>query len=128
MPQPYSYDLRTKVIQAIEVNGLSISVASKYFNISRQTIYRGCLRKKETGDVQAKPNLPLGHGHKITNWEKFQKFAEIYGDKTQEEMATLWSGQISSRTISRALKKIGFTRKKKLMVIAKGMKKNVKSF
>ena len=28
-------------------------------------------------------------------------------------MASLWDGQISDRTISRALKKIGFTRKKK---------------
>jgi len=29
-------------------------------------------------------------------------------------MASLWDGEISSRTISRALKKIGFTRKKRL--------------
>ena len=28
-------------------------------------------------------------------------------------MASLWSGEISARTISRALKKIGFSRKKK---------------
>ena len=34
----------------------------------------------------------------------------------------LWPEEISDRTISRALKKIGFTRKKKLMVIEKGMK------
>jgi hypothetical protein len=45
------------------------------------------------------------------------------GDKTQEEMAKLWEVPISDRTISRALKKIGFSRKKKLMGIEKGMKK-----
>lgn len=39
--------------------------------------------------------------------------AKIHGDKTQVEMAKLWDGEISVRTISRALKKIGFTRKKK---------------
>jgi hypothetical protein len=39
-------------------------------------------------------------------------------------MAKLWAEEISDRTISRALKKIGFTRKKKLMVIKKEMKLN----
>jgi hypothetical protein len=45
-------------------------------------------------------------------------------DKTQVEMAKLWSGQISARTISRALQKIGFTRKKRPMAIVKEMKRN----
>ena len=39
-------------------------------------------------------------------------------------MAKLWTEEISDRTRSRALKKIGFTRKKKLMVIKKEMKLN----
>jgi hypothetical protein len=45
-------------------------------------------------------------------------------DKTQVEMAKLWSRQISARTISRALQKIGFTRKKRPMAIVKEMKRN----
>jgi hypothetical protein len=36
------------------------------------------------------------------------------GIKPAVEMAKLWDGEISSRTISRALKKIGFTQKKDL--------------
>jgi len=56
---------------------------------------------------------PPGNGHKITDWEKFRFFAQAHGDKTQAEMAQLWEEDISARTISRALKKIGFTRKKK---------------
>jgi hypothetical protein len=39
-------------------------------------------------------------------------------------MASLWQGEISARTISRALKKIGFSRKKELMVIESEMKLN----
>jgi len=58
------------------------------------------------------PNQPRGNGHKITDWEKFREFAQAHRDKTQVEMAKLWEGQISDRTISRALKKIGFTRRK----------------
>jgi len=41
-------------------------------------------------------------------------------------MAKLWDGEISSRTISRALKKIGFTRKKRLMAIDRPMKSSGK--
>jgi len=37
------------------------------------------------------------------------------GIKRAVEMAKLLDGEISSRTISRALKKIGFTGKKRLM-------------
>ncbi|MEG4070758.1 hypothetical protein QUA42_26040 [Microcoleus sp. Pol11C2] len=54
------------------------------------------------------PSLLLGHyhGHKITDWEKFTKFVEVNGDKTQVEMAKLWTEEISNRTISRELKKM----------------------
>ena len=38
MPQPYSYDLRQKVIQAIKLDGLKISEACLIFSISRNTI------------------------------------------------------------------------------------------
>lgn len=74
------------------------------------------MRKTKTGDYKALPNQPAGNGHKITDWNNFSKFVEIHGDKTQVEMAQLWPEQISERTISRALKKIGFSRKKKLTV------------
>lgn len=124
MPKPYSYDLRHKVILAIKLDGLKITEASQLFNISRNTISLWLKRQDETGDFQALPNKPPGNGHKITDWEKFRKFALFHGDKTQVEMASLWDGEISDRTISRALKKIGFTRKKRPMATVKGMKPN----
>ena len=95
MPKPYSYDLRRKVIQAIELDGLKKSEASLVFNISRNTIDLWLKRQRETGDFQALPNKPSGNGHKITDWEKFRDFASSYGDKTQVEMASLWEEQIS---------------------------------
>jgi hypothetical protein len=81
-------------------------------------------RQRETGDFLALPNEPPGNGHKITDWDKFREFAKINGEKTQVEMALLWDEEISSRTISRALKKIGFTRKKRPMATANGMKRS----
>jgi transposase len=118
MPKPYSYDFRQKVLQAIELDGLKKSEASR-INLWLQ-------RKAETGDVQAKPNRPPGNNHKITNWEQFRAFAKTHGDKTQVEMAQLWEGEISDRTISRALKKIGFTRKKRPTATSNEMSRNGK--
>ena len=119
MPKPYSYDLRQKVIKAIKLDGLKISEACLIFSISRNTIRIWLKRERETGDFQALPNQPPGNKHKITDWEKFTRFVEINGDKTQVEMAKLWTEEISERTISRALKKIGFTRKKNLWLSRK---------
>lgn len=127
MPKPYSYDLRQKVIQAIALDGMKKIEAAQVFGISRNTINLWLKRQSETGDFQALPNKPPGNGHKITDWEKFREFVQVHGDKTQVEMAKLWSGAISDRTISRALKKIGFTRKKKLMVIEREMKTKEKN-
>ena len=113
MANPYSYDLRQKVIQAIELDGMKKSVAAQVFGISRNTIDLWLKRRTETGDYQAKAKQPPGNGHKITDWQKFRAEAAQHGNKTQAEMAELWEGQISARTISRALRHIGFTRKKR---------------
>lgn len=60
---------------------------------------KGLKRQRETGDFLALPNEPPGNGHKITDWDKFRKNALTNGEKTQVEMALLWDGEISSRTI-----------------------------
>ncbi|CDM94426.1 hypothetical protein AmaxDRAFT_3372 [Limnospira maxima CS-328] len=112
MPAPYSYDLRQKVINAIELDGIPKTEASQVFHVSRNTINLWLQRKEHTGDFLPKPNRPPGHSHQITDWQKFQAFAQEHGHKTSAQMAQLWDDDISPRTISRALKKIGFTRKK----------------
>ena len=126
MANAYSYDLRQKVIQAIELDGMKKSEAAQMFGISRNTIDLWLKRRTETGDYQAKPKQPPGNGHKITDWEKFRAFAAQHGGKTQAEMAELWEGQISARTISRALHKINFTRKKRRMATLNAMKRSDK--
>jgi len=123
MAKAYSYDLRQRVVQAIELDGMKKSESAQVFQVSRNTIYLWLAQKANTGDYQAKPNQPKGNGHKITDWEKLREFVRANGDKTQEEMAKLWERPISDRTISRALKKIGFSRKKKLMGIEKDLKR-----
>ncbi|WP_254568211.1 IS630 family transposase [Oscillatoria sp. HE19RPO] len=112
MSNSYSYDLRRKVIEAIELNGMKKSEASEVFGISRNTINLWLKRKEETGDFHAKTYSRTGHSHSITDWDKFRAFVEENAELTQAQMAEVWDGEISERTISRALQKIGFTRKK----------------
>jgi transposase len=127
MPTPYSYDLRAKVLQAID-EGMSKTQVSRVFKLSRNTINLWLKRREETGDYQAKVGYQKGYRPKIADLDKFKQFAHQQGRKTQTEMAQAWSEKISARTIGKALKKIGFTRKKKLMDTEKGMRKKDNNF
>ena len=122
MPAAYSYDLRKKVIESIDERETIGSIA-KRFKIGRATLYKWQKIRKETGDFKAKKLGNKGYNHKITDWNAFTEFAKKHGGKTLSEMAELW-GNISYQTIHRGLKKIGFTRKKRLMDTKKGAKKN----
>lgn len=126
MAKPYSYDFRQKVIQALELDGLKKSEVSELFNISRNTIDLWLKRQTETGDFQELPKHRPGHSHRITDWEEFRAFVKRHGDKTQAEMAQLWEGNISERTVSRALAKIGFTRKKRPPVTGNALRQSDK--
>lgn len=115
MAAPYSDDLRKKVMAALE-RGEKKSQVSQMFNISRDTIDRWLKRRDATGCVQAAQGYQKGHSHCISDWDEFRSFAQRYGDKTQAEMVQLWQFKISKRTMSRALARIGWTRKKNLWV------------
>ena len=128
MPKFYSQDFRQKVIEAIELNGYKKGDVSELFNISRNTIDLWLKLKAQTGSLQTKTRQSSGSNRKITDWEKFGEFAKVHGDKTQKQMAQLWDGEISSRTISRALHKIGFTRKKRPMATKNTTKSSVQHF
>ncbi|WP_159790677.1 IS630 transposase-related protein [Sodalinema gerasimenkoae] len=119
MSNSYSYDLRQKVINAIELDGMKKSEASQVFGISRNTIHLWLKRKAETGDFRPREYRPPGHSHKIKDVDRFRAFVLEHSDKTQEEMAELWPDDISARTISRWLKKLGFVRRKHLWVLKK---------
>ena len=119
MPKPYSYDLRQKVINAIVLDGMKKTEVAQVFQISRNTINLWLQRQAETGDYQPKPTRPQRINTKIPDLQEFSQFAQIHGDKTQAQMAELWLGEISPRTISRGLKKIGWTREKKRRCLKK---------
>ena len=124
MAKPYSDDFRQKVMQAIELDGLKKSEASQLFNISRNTLNLWFQRQAETGNVKPKARQVPQQDLKINDWEKFRAFVKEHGDQTQSEMAELWDAEISQSTISRALRKIKHSRKKKHTGMCNGTKPN----
>lgn len=127
MPKPYSHDLRLKVLQAIQLDGLKKCEASQLFSISRNTIDLWLKRQVDTGDCLPRPTTPKHTSQKITDWQAFAEFVQQHPDKTQAQIAALWPTPISARTISRGLRTIGFTRKKKPTATANAMRLSANS-
>lgn len=125
MPAPYSDDLRQKVLEAID-SGNRKSQMSRMFNISRNTIDLWLKQREATGSVTAKRQYRRGPQPKITDLEQFRAFAQKYGHLTQQDMAEQWVERISDRTIGTALKRIGFTRKKRRMATLNATKSSGK--
>ena len=126
MPKPYSYDLRSKAIAAFKGGKKKIEI-SRYFNLSRNTLDLWWTREEETGDYKSKKSGAKSSQAKIKELEKFRLFVEDNKDKTQKEMAQLWGNNVTQQNVSSVCKKLGITRKKKLMVIKKEMKKKEKN-
>jgi transposase len=116
-----SIDLRERVIAAVD-RGIHIDKVKKRFGVCRKTIYNWLNLRKETNSLAPKKNYQKGHSHKITDLEQFKKFAEDHKQCSLSQMTIKWeelfNQSISESSILRALKKIGFTSKKKRMPIS----------
>lgn len=112
MPAPYSYDLRTKAIEAVKRGKRKIEVC-RLMNISRNSLDLWLKREQETGDYTAVVQFQKGSGQKIKDWKRFREFVEQHGDLTQGQMAQLWGENVTQQNISRALRQLGYSRKKK---------------
>ena len=112
MSAPYSYDLRTKAIEAVKRGERKIAVC-RLLNISRNTLDLWLKREEQTGDYQAITGFQKGNRHKITDWNRFEEFVKVHGGKTQGEMAKLWGDNVTQQNISDALMKLGLSRKKR---------------
>lgn len=124
----FSTDLRERVITAID-NGMRITEAAKIFKVCRSVIYDWKDLLETTKDLKAKSGYQKGHSHKITDWEQFKLFVEKHKHSSSPQMRIEWKKitniDMSESVMLRALKKIGYTSKKKLLVTPKQIKKSV---
>lgn len=72
MPAPYSYDLRSKAIEAVKRGKKKIEV-SRFLKISRNTLDLWLKKERETGDYQASQPVGVGTVPKITDERKISK-------------------------------------------------------
>ena len=125
----FSIDLRERVIAAID-NGMQITEASKVFKVCRSVIYDWQDLFKKTNSFAPKSGYQKGHSHKITDWGQFKIFVEKYKRCASPQMRVEWKKltnvDVSESVMLRALKKIGYTSKKKLLIMQKQIKKNEK--
>lgn len=112
MPKIYSVDLRQKVIQALGEGSTAVDLC-KVFNLSRKTIYNWQKQFRKTGSLQASKSGRKFLTGKIQDLHSFKNFVNSKPDRSSEEMAQEWGG-VSSATIRRYLKIIGFTNKKNI--------------
>ena len=122
---PYSLDLRNRAVSSV-YGGMKKTEVCKVFNICRQTLYSWLGLKKTQGHLNPQIGFQNGHSHGIKDLDTFCKFVELHSDYTQEEIANHF--KVGSSTIGRVLKKMGYTRKKRVKHILTEVKKNEKNF
>ena len=127
MPAAYSDDLREKALAAVD-RGDKKSHVSRAFSISRNTLDLWLKRREVTGSATPIRHYHRGPEPKINDLEAFRAFAQTYGHLTQQQMAERWPEPITNRTIGKALKRIGFTRKKRPMATENATRPNAKPF
>lgn len=114
---PHPIELRTRVLAAID-DGMSKWKAHQTFKVSRSTIDDWLKLRAETGSIEAKKDYRRGPKPAIEDTEETRLFFETYQHKTLLQLCALWLKQygvsLSDVTMSKTLKRFGYTRKKKL--------------
>jgi transposase len=114
----YSYDLRQRVLRAVNQGRPRAEIVAM-FAISLATLKRYLKRQRETGDVRAKPipGRPAKKG--VALLAGLQSQLDAYPDAILEEHCQIWETtqgvQISTASMSRAIQRLNWTRKKKTL-------------
>ena len=114
----YSVDLRMKAVKHRMEQSSSCADTAKAFGVGRSTVQSWVQRYEETGDLSDKP---LSRKPKKIDPETLMAYVREHPDDTQREMADAF--HCSNQAISKALKRLKITRKKKRAAIKSGTKK-----
>ena len=121
MPSPYSYDLRIRVIAAVE-KGMEVKEASRTLWAASRYHHGVAGAQRGHGRGASERGLSSGgHSHKIPAPEQFQAFVQAHGEATLEELAEAGGG-VKRMTIWRQLRKVGYPHKKRPFAIPSGTK------
>lgn len=111
----YSQDLRERIVRAVE-GGMTKSRAARTFSISLATVKNYVRQLQHTGSLAPKP-IP-GRPREIARSQDGALVAQLraYPDVTLDEHCRQWNQEqgtrVSTATMSRAIGRVGWTRKK----------------
>jgi len=120
----YSEDLRLRVVKA-RLGGKSVSEIVALYEVDDNSVYRWVERYEATGSVAARPR-GSGRKPKIEDMGKFEAFARAHAHSTLAQMQAHWEEEVSLMCLSRALKRLGWTRKKSITPTANVTKRSAK--
>jgi transposase len=125
----YSLDLRLKVLDAVD-RGIQRREVVVTFGVSMPTIERYLRRRRQTGDLAPKPSpgrtpsILATPRERRALWEQLEENDEA----TLARHCQLWEerggARVSVSTMSRAVRKLGWTFKKSRWVPPSGTKKH----
>ena len=113
---PLSLDLRRRIIQAWQEEKPSVEELAERFAVGTATVKRLTRRFRETGSVDPRPHGG-GQKHKIPaeKLPRVQRLIEGNPDWAVQELTEAYNRQektnVSRSTMSRAVHRLGFTRK-----------------
>ncbi|GCE18184.1 IS630 transposase-related protein [Dictyobacter kobayashii] len=112
----YSYDLRQRILRAVDQRKPRAEIM-KTFAVSRSTIKRYLKLRRETGDVKPKAILGCPSKKGAALHAGLLPHLEAHPDATLAEHCQFWEAthgiEVSSATMSRAITRLNWTRKKK---------------
>ena len=116
----YGIDLRKRVVRYVE-SGHSQAEAARHFELSPVTVSRWIKLKATTGSLKVVP-VPRSP-HKLDR-EKLKAYVKEHPDAYLKEIASHFG--CGKDAVARALKKLGFKRKKNKKFTGNGMKRRGK--
>jgi transposase len=118
--KPYSKDLRLKVLEAID-RGMPRTEVAQIFSVSMPTIKRWLKRRRETGEVDPKPNPGPPARKGVALEEALPSQVRANPDFTLQEHRQLFEESygisVSTASISRAFERLGLPLKKRHSVL-----------
>jgi len=123
----YSPDLRESVLRAVE-SGMPRADIVKTFAVSLATIKRYLKQRRETGHLKPKaiPGRPARKGAALQAGLLAQ--LQAHEDARLEDHCQQWQAehgvQVSTATMSRAMRRLGWTRKKSRWLPANAARRN----
>ena len=125
--KPYSKDLRLKVLEAVD-RGMPRREVAEVFGISVPTIKRWLKRRRETGQVDPKPNPGPPATKGVALEEALPAQLRINPDFTLEEHRHLFEEtygiSVSTSSISRAFERLGLPLKKRRSTLQSATKRS----